>query len=106
MKTVIQNAREKHIPIKYSKYHKHKHKKSPWVTNGILKSIKFRDKLYKRIRLPPVNHPFYNINEINVSTYRPNRITKQNIRIAKQFYYYKCFDKYKTDIKNSWKTIC
>ena len=55
METVIQDAREKHIPIKYSKYHKHKHKKSPWVTIGFLKSIKFRDKVYKRNKLTQVH---------------------------------------------------
>ena len=45
----------------------------------------------------------YNINKTNLSTY--NKIFKQSIRIAKQHYYFKCFDKYKNDIKSTWKSI-
>ena len=81
----------------------YKHNKSPWITNGILKSIIFRDKLYKIIKLTPLNHPSYSIKKPNLSTY--NKTLKQSIKIAKQHYYFKCFDKYKNDIKNTRKTI-
>ena len=39
METFIHSAKEKHLPIRYCKYHKHKHKKSPWVTIGILNQL-------------------------------------------------------------------
>ena len=34
-----------------------------------------------------------------------NNILKKQIRHAKQLYYYETFEKYKNDIKNTWKTI-
>ena len=38
------------IPIKKNKFNKHKHKKSSWITAGIIKSIKFRDNLYRSVK--------------------------------------------------------
>ena len=42
----IITAINNHMPIKTVKYHKHKHKKSKWITYGIMISIKYRDRLY------------------------------------------------------------
>ncbi len=46
--SVIQDAKNKHMPTNLIKYNKYKHKKSKWVTFGIIKSIQFRDNLYKK----------------------------------------------------------
>ena len=43
----IEQLKEKHLASEKVKYNKHKHQKSSWITTGIIKSIKFRDKLYK-----------------------------------------------------------
>ena len=45
----------KHIPQRKLKYNKYKYKKSNWITTGILKSIKYRDKLYKSMKKTPTN---------------------------------------------------
>ena len=45
----VNHAREKHIPKKKVKYKKSIHKKSNWITNGILKSLNTKDKLYKTL---------------------------------------------------------
>ena len=42
---VIETARKKHMTGKFIKFNKYKHKKSKWITYGILKSIRFRDNL-------------------------------------------------------------
>ena len=47
------NAYKKHFPNKPVKVNKHKHKLSPWITTGLIKSIEFRDKLYKQRVLTP-----------------------------------------------------
>ena len=47
---IIQSAKEKHMPYVLKKYHKHKHKKSYWISTGIMKSIKTRDKLYRTLK--------------------------------------------------------
>ena len=44
---VMQCAKNKHMPYKTVKLKKYKHKKSAWITLGLLKSIRYRDKLYK-----------------------------------------------------------
>ncbi len=36
------------MPTKLIKYNKYKHKKFKWVTFGIIKSVQFRDNLYKK----------------------------------------------------------
>ena len=45
---LVNSAREKHLPTKIVKYNKKKHKKSCWMTYGILESINNKNKLYKR----------------------------------------------------------
>ncbi len=34
------------MPQKLVKFHRHKHKLSAWITQDIIKSIQYRDKLY------------------------------------------------------------
>ena len=53
-------AYEKHFPNKRVKVNKHKHKLSPWITTGLIKSIEFRDKLYKRLKSCPQDSPEHN----------------------------------------------
>ena len=40
---VIRNAKERHLPYKYVKFNKYKHKNSKWITKGIMKSIKVEE---------------------------------------------------------------
>ena len=40
LENIIQCAKDQHLPIKTIRFNKYKHKNSPWVTNGILRSIK------------------------------------------------------------------
>ena len=36
--------------MKRIKLNKSKHKKSPWITEGVIKSIKFRDNLHMKLK--------------------------------------------------------
>ena len=47
--SLLNNARERHLPKKRIKYQKKLHKKSKWIINGILHSINKKDKLYKTL---------------------------------------------------------
>ena len=40
---------EKFMPLCKIKYNKYKQKKSLWISYGILKLMKYRDKLYKNL---------------------------------------------------------
>ena len=100
---IIDTARNKHLPVRTIRFNKYKHKKNMWITNGILRSIRYRDNLYKQLKtMHPESTAHHNL-KVNLQTY--NRILKQNIREAKLKYYESCFSKYKTDMKNTWSTI-
>ena len=43
------------MPLKRDKFEKHKHNKSNWITAGLIRSIKFRDKLYLKMNQTPTN---------------------------------------------------
>ena len=55
-----------------------------WITQGILRSIQYRDKLYKQLKLTHKNSSNYEITNINLKTY--NAVLKHTIRAAKKVY--------------------
>ena len=57
------------IPIKRLKLNKYIHKKSPWITLGINRSIKYKDKLYRTLKRLSSNHPMYNVKKTNFRVY-------------------------------------
>ena len=74
-----------------------------WITQGILRAIQYRDKLYKQLKLTHPNSSNYGIFNINLNTY--NTILKHTIRAAKKGYFENRFYRFKNDIKNTWKVI-
>ncbi len=50
MHDVIQYAKTTHTPQKKVKFNKCKHKKSKWITHGMIKSIQTRDNMYKKYK--------------------------------------------------------
>ena len=103
LRNEIQKCKNKHIPYKLVKYNKHKHKKSNWITQGIIRSINTRDKMYKELKTTSPDTAIYEARKINLDTY--NNILKKNIRTAKKIYYDNCFKNYKHDIKKTWSKI-
>ena len=74
---IIHNKIEQVEKVKYNK-----HKKSSRITTGNIKSIKFRDKLYKKLKTSPINTQAHSMNKVNLDTY--NKILKTSIYIAKK----------------------
>ncbi len=69
------------MPTKLVKYNKYKHQKSKWVTFGIIKSIQYRDNLYKKLKMSdPLAVEFATL-KINLNS--PNNTLKNSIRLAK-----------------------
>ena len=99
----ILRAKNKHMPCKLVKFNKCKHKKSAWITLGLLKSIRYRDKLYKQLRLSNPNSLHYDTLKLNLKTY--NLILRKSIISAKQMYYESRFNRIGNDIRRTWKTI-
>ena len=52
-------AMNEHFPIKTVKFNKYKHKKTKWITQGILNKIKHRDILYKKVHSLTPDHERY-----------------------------------------------
>ena len=73
----ILRAKIKHMPCKFVKFNKYKHKKSTWIAQGLLKSIRYRDKLYKQLRLTNPNSLRYDKLKFNLKTY--NLILRKSI---------------------------
>ncbi len=98
------NLQKIHIYHKKTvKFNKYKHKKSKWITYGIMKSIHNRDNLYKFFKTTDPNSSNYETLKINLKTY--NGILKTIIRMAQVKYYEAIFSKFKGDIRGTWKTI-
>ena len=74
----ITSAINKHLPTKTIKFNKHKHKNSNWITQGIIKSIKYRDMLYRKLKKTNPYCQQHEVMVINLHTY--NNILKRSIR--------------------------
>ena len=77
---VLSKVKALHIPIKQGKFDKNKHKKSPWITKGIIKFLTCRDKLYRSFKQCRVGTEVYNTLKTNLHTF--NRILKRSISSA------------------------
>ena len=65
----ILRSKNKHMPGKLVNFYKYKHNKSTCITQGLLKSIWYRDKLYKQLKLTNPNSPNYEAISINLKPY-------------------------------------
>ena len=50
LENVLMEAKAKHFQPREVNYNKYKHKYSPWITSGIIRSIKYRDLLYRKLK--------------------------------------------------------
>ena len=60
---------EKHTLKKIVKSNRHKHTISKWITHGIIKSIKYRDKLYKKLNMTHHESPDFTILKVNLKSF-------------------------------------
>lgn len=100
---LITKAINKHLPSKRVKFNKRKHRKSQWMTIGIITSINFRDRLYHKLKKTKILDEKYHILKNNLKVY--NKILKQAIKEAKSNYYDKYFTKYINDPRKTWDAI-
>ena len=100
---IITKTYDKHFPEKRVKFNKYKHKRSNWITSGILKSIEFRDKLYKRLKICSPDNSEYDLLKHNLKIY--NGYLNHCIRAAKKEFYHNEFNKHKNDIRKTWDAL-
>ena len=77
--------------------------KSKWLTNGLLRSIKMKDKLYKTLLQTTVNIDLFIALKTEFKFYQI--VLRRSIREAKYLYYTKTFALYKGDMKHTWSVI-
>jgi hypothetical protein len=94
----LQNSINEHLPIRTVKFNRHKHKKSPWITSGIIKSIRERDKLYVKSKHATSTND-KDILKLTLQLY--NRILQKTIRSAKYTYYHSHFEELKHNLKKT-----
>ena len=79
------SAKAKHLAPKIIKYKKHKHKLSQLMTSGFLNSIKFRDKLYLKLKSFSQGTVLHNKIDLELRSY--NNLLKKIIRQTEIQYY-------------------
>jgi hypothetical protein len=74
-----------------------------WITQGIIRSIRFRDRLHLKLqRSPPHSHQYQTL-KTNLTAY--NKILKKTIRNAKSLHYRTIFTQSRNDPKETWNAI-
>lgn len=100
---IITDLIDKHLPTKKVQFNKYQHKLQPWVTSGILKSIQYKDKLYKTWRKTSHSSPLREQYKESLNMFM--KILKKVLFKAEKDYYATQFQKFTKDIKNTWKTL-
>lgn len=95
--SIFGNHYEKSFPMSYVRPRRSRKKRHPWISAGILQSIKRKNKLYKKyLRDASDDGTHFRI-------YR-NKL-KHVIRIAKKNYFSSKFNSCKNDLKRTWEVI-
>ena len=102
--TTISKAMEKSMPTKLVKFNKKKHKKSNWITRGILNSINYRDKMYNKLKDTPKKFDSISISSHKFA-YLQEKKLNTSINTTKSSYYHRCFENAKNNMKRQWSTI-
>ena len=80
---LLQDAKDKHLPVQKIKFNKYQHKKNKWITRGVLKSIKTRNKLYKVLQQTDTED-VESFESIKIRFNRFHIILRQSIKEANQ----------------------
>ena len=99
---IIQNSL-KEIPTKKVKITKYNTKHSPWITQGLLNSIKKRDTLYKQLVKTKATSPSYTTKQAKLKDHKT--LLNKLLRKTKREHYTTQLKKFSSDCKNTWKLL-
>ena len=100
---IITSAQSDCFTEKRVKCDRRKVPKLPWVTHGIVKSIRTRNKLYKKMKNLDKPSDKYTVLDQQLKNF--NKVLKKSIKLAKRNYYSKLFEEHKGDPRKMWDTI-
>ncbi len=91
---------DKHAPLRQQNRKERKRSKKPWLTKGILKSIKTKHKLFKEV----INSPFKDTLDWTLFKRYRNKLT-QVTNLSKKIYFKQEIARDKNNTKKLWQTI-
>ena len=94
--------KEKHFPIKKSRFKRYEHKLQPWMSDIILFNIKLKDEKYVKYRKAKTTLEKYTL-KAELKTME--RDIEEYITDAKSKYFTEQLELHKNDIKKTWETI-
>ena len=93
---------DNHLPYVTKRFSKYSNKKNPWITKGILISLKTKTKLYNKMLKIKDGHR----HQIAKETYTSYcKLYKKVIRKSKELYWTNRFETTKNDIKATWENL-
>ena len=99
----LKNSHDECFPMRVVKFNPKRHKKTPWITDDIIKSINVRNKLYKKLKQCRSNAFNYTEMQANFNRYRND--LKKAITHAKRSHYKTLFERFKFYMKKTWSII-
>ena len=101
--TLLQNAKNRHIPKRATKFNKRRHKKQKWMTDELLAKIVIKNELYVVWKTTPVTDVNYERSKLQFKGYE--KLVLKEIETAKREYFGRVFAAYRSDMKETWKII-
>ena len=103
LQNIIDDAHKTCFQDKRIRIDRRKVPKTPWITYGLVKSIKTRNKLYKKLKNTSTDSDHYIHLKLNLKYF--NKVLKKCINNSKRDYYAKLFQQNQDDPKKMWSTI-
>ena len=100
---VLEKAKNIHLPKKYKKFNKRKHRKESWMTNELLTKVVKKNQLYVEWKTTEINDRNYEM--IKLRFKNQEKEVLKDITNAKKNYFNRIFNAYKNDMKKTWRTI-
>ena len=101
--TLLQTAKNKHIPKRIVKFNKRRHKKERWMTNELLAKIAIKNEMYVDWKTTPVTSEHFERVKLRFKGYE--KLVLKEIEIAKTEYFGRVFAAYRSDMKKTWQVI-
>ena len=99
----IINSMETHMQKKTVKFNRRKHKRDPWITFGILRSVNKKNQLYRTFKQTKMNLEIYETRKQRFNQYK--NTLRKTIKEAKKKYFSNQFGRYEGNGKKHGKQL-